>query len=90
MELLVERGADVAYHDPHIPEVPRTREYADLMGRRSVSLDEATVSGFDLVLVSTDHDNVDYAAIAAWAPLIIDTRNVFARRNIATGNIFKA
>jgi UDP-N-acetyl-D-glucosamine dehydrogenase len=90
MELLVERGADVAYHDPFIPEVPRTREYADLMGRRSVSLDEATVGGFDIVLVSTDHDNVDYAAIAAWAPLIIDTRNVFARRNIATGNIFKA
>jgi UDP-N-acetyl-D-glucosamine dehydrogenase len=90
MELLVERGADVAYHDPYIPEVPRTREYADLMGRRSVSLDEATVGGFDIVLVSTDHDNVDYAAIAAWAPLIIDTRNVFARRNIATGTIFKA
>ncbi len=90
MELLVERGADVAYHDPYIPQIPRTREYADLMGRRSVSLDETTVSGFDLVLVSTDHDEVDYAAIAAWAPLIVDTRNVFARRNIATGTIFKA
>lgn len=90
MELLVERGADVAYHDPYIPEVPRTREYADLMGRRSVFLDEATVRGFDLVLVSTDHDSVDYSGIAAWAPLIVDTRNVFARRKIAAGNVFKA
>lgn len=90
MELLVERGADVAYHDPYIPEVPRTREYADLMGRRSVSLDEATVREFDIVLVSTDHDSVDYSGIAAWAPLIVDTRNVFARRNITAGTIFKA
>jgi UDP-N-acetyl-D-glucosamine dehydrogenase len=90
MELLVERGADVAYHDPYIPEVPKTREYAHLMGRRSTPLDEPTVGAFDIVLVSTDHDDVDYAQIAAWAPLIVDTRNVFARRNIAAGNIFKA
>ncbi|MDH4439886.1 MAG: UDP binding domain-containing protein, partial [Rhizobium sp.] len=90
MELLVERGADVAYHDPYIPEVPRTREYADLMGRRSVTLDETTVRGFDLVLISTDHDSVDYAGIAAWAPVIVDTRNAFARRNIAAAQVLKA
>ena len=90
MELLVERGADVAYHDPYIPEVPRTREYADLMGRRSVALNEATVRGFDIILISTDHDDVDYSGIAAWAPLIVDTRNVFARRKIAADNVFKA
>lgn len=90
MELLLERGADVAYHDPYISEVPRTREYADLMGRRSVPWEEATVRGFDIALVSTDHDNVDYAALAAWAPLIVDTRNVFARSKITAGHVVKA
>ena len=90
MELLLERGADVAYHDPFIPEIPRTREYADLMGRNSVPWDETTVRGFDVALVSTDHDAVDYATLAEWVPLIVDTRNVFSRRQIAAGTILKA
>lgn len=90
LELLIERGASVAYHDPFIPEVPKTREYIDLMGLKSVAWDRATVGGFDLVLVSTDHDVVDYAALAEWAPLIVDTRNVFARRGIAAGRVVKA
>ncbi|PZU21002.1 MAG: nucleotide sugar dehydrogenase [Shinella sp.] len=90
LELLNERGADVAYHDPFIAEVPKTREYADLMGMKSVAFDEETVRGFDLALVSTDHDDVDYAALAAWVPLVVDTRNVFARRGLAVENVVKA
>lgn len=90
MELLKERGADIGYHDPFIAEIPRTREYLDLMGQRSVAWDEATIRGFDLVLVSTDHDAVDYQSIADWAPLIVDTRNIFARRQIVSANIVKA
>ena len=34
MELLEGRGAEVAYHDPHVPVVPATREHPDLRGRR--------------------------------------------------------
>lgn len=90
MELLKERGADIAYHDPFIAEIPRTREYLDLMGQRSVAWDEATIRSFDLVLVSTDHDAVDYQSIADWAPLIVDTRNIFARRQIVSANLVKA
>ncbi|MCM2475451.1 nucleotide sugar dehydrogenase [Rhizobium sp. CG5] len=90
MELLKERGADIAYHDPFIAEIPRTREYLDLMGQRSIAFDEATIRSFDLVLVSTDHDAVDYQSIADWAPLIVDTRNIFARRQIVSTNIVKA
>ncbi|MGV8938691.1 MAG: nucleotide sugar dehydrogenase [Allorhizobium sp.] len=90
MELLKERGADIAYHDPFIAEIPRTREYLDLMGQRSIAWDEKTIRSFDLVLVSTDHDEVDYQSIADWAPLIVDTRNIFARRQIVSANIVKA
>lgn len=90
LELLIERGADVAYHDPFIAEVPKTREYADLMGMKSVAFQEETLRGFDLALVSTDHDAVDYAALAEWVPLVVDTRNVFARRGIKAGTIVKA
>jgi UDP-N-acetyl-D-glucosamine dehydrogenase len=60
------------------------------MGMKSVSWDRETIGSFDAVLVATDHDNVDYAALSDWAPLIIDTRNVFARRDIAAKHIIKA
>ncbi len=79
MELLIERGADVAYHDPFLAEIPRTREYGHLKGRRSVAIDPQALEGFDAAIIATDHDAVDYAAIASLLPLVIDTRNVFAR-----------
>ena len=47
-------------------------------------------SGFDAVLIATDHDAVDYAALAAWAPIIVDTRNAFGRRSLSGANVVKA
>lgn len=90
MELLIERGADVAYHDPFLAEIPRTREYGHLKGRRSVAIDPQALEGFDAAIIATDHDAVDYAAIASLLPLVIDTRNVFARAGIAAENVVKA
>ncbi len=90
IELIEERGGQAAYHDPHVPHIPRTRAYGALMGRASVALDEAAIGAFDAVLVATDHDGLDYAAIARAAPLIVDTRNVFARNGIASDKIVKA
>ncbi|MCV9961607.1 nucleotide sugar dehydrogenase [Pararhizobium sp. BT-229] len=90
IELIEDRGGSAAYHDPHVAEIPKTREYMALKGRTSVPLDEQSVKGFDAVLVATDHDAVDYAALARWSPLIIDTRNAFARRGIEEGTILKA
>jgi len=90
IELIEERGAEAAFHDPHIGEIPKTRAYGVLMGRRSIAIDEASVRGFDAVLVSTDHDGIDYASLARWSPLIIDTRNVFGRGGIKSPHIFKA
>lgn len=88
IELIEERGGSASFHDPHVDEIPRTREYLSLKGRRSVPLSE--IAGFDAVLVATDHDDVDYALIAQQAPLVIDTRNVFVRRGIQGGLIVKA
>jgi UDP-N-acetyl-D-glucosamine dehydrogenase len=75
-ELLEARGAAVEYHDPHVPVVPRTREHARLAGRRSVALEPAAVAGFDAVVALTDHRAVDWAALAAHARLLVDTRGV--------------
>lgn len=90
MELILERGAQVEYHDPYLEEIPRTREYGHLKGRKSASLDHTTVDAFDAVVIATDHDCVDYASLEQWAPLIIDTRNVYARRGISSDKVIKA
>lgn len=90
IELIEERGGRTAYHDPYVAEIPSTREHGSLKGRRSVTLDKGTVGEFDAVLVATDHDQVDYAALAAWAPLIVDTRNVFHRNGLTGSHIVKA
>ncbi len=77
-ELLEARGAAVAYHDPHVPEIPPTREHAALTGRTSAALDAATLAAADAVLIVTDHQAVDYALVAETARLVIDTRNAMA------------
>jgi UDP-N-acetyl-D-glucosamine dehydrogenase len=74
-ELLEAEGAKVAYHDPFVPTIPKTREHSQLAGRTSLDLTPETVSGFDAVLISTNHDGVDYQMMADNARLIVDTRN---------------
>ncbi|MDP3748420.1 MAG: nucleotide sugar dehydrogenase [Phenylobacterium sp.] len=90
IEQIEHRGAVCDFHDPHIAEIPETREHAGLAGRKSTALTAAMVAGYDAVLVSTDHDAVDYALIAANARLILDTRNVFARLELPMTKVIKA
>ena len=75
IELLEAEGAEVAYHDPFVPVVPHTREHDELAGRESVDLTPENVSGFDIVLISTNHDGLDYQMLADDAKIIVDTRN---------------
>jgi UDP-N-acetyl-D-glucosamine dehydrogenase len=90
MELLEKRGAKVSFHDPMVAEIPRTREHPEFAGRQSVSLTEANVSKFDVAIICTDHDDVDYRNLVAWSRLVIDTRNACARRGIAARHVKKA
>jgi UDP-N-acetyl-D-glucosamine dehydrogenase len=90
IELIEARGGLTDYHDPHVAAIPPTREHRSLEGRRSIDWTEETIRGFDAVLIATDHDAIDYTALAGWSPLIVDTRNAFGRRQIAGDNIVKA
>lgn len=82
MELLEQRGAVIAYNDPHIPAMPRTREY-DFSRLRSVPLDSNRLREFDCVLIVTDHSAYDWKQIVEQAPLVVDTRN--ATRHVRQG-----
>ena len=75
MELLRDRGAEVAYSDPFVPKFPKMREHRfDLA---SVGLTAESLGSYDAVLLATDHDGFDYALIGAKAKLLIDTRGRF-------------
>lgn len=78
-ELLERRGAEVAFADPQVAAIPSTREHAALAGRARVGDAVAAAAAADAVLIVTDHDGVDYAAIAAAALVLVDTRNVKGR-----------
>jgi len=90
LELLLARGATAGYHDPLVEQIPLTRNHAGLAGRRSATLSAETIASFDAVLISTDHDAVDYGLVLANARLIVDTRNVMARKGLTGDNIVKA
>jgi UDP-N-acetyl-D-glucosamine dehydrogenase len=90
IELIEGRGAVCDFHDPHIAAIPATREHPGLAGRSSTALTAEAIAGYDAILVSTDHDDVDYALIARHAKLIVDTRNIFAKRGLTSAKVVKA
>jgi UDP-N-acetyl-D-glucosamine dehydrogenase len=90
MDLIAARGAKVFYHDPHVPVIKPTREHPHWAGTRSVAWNKKTISSFDAALISTAHNAVDYAQLAAWVRLIVDTRNVMAKVPMAAGQTWKA
>ena len=75
MEMLIARGANVVYHDPHIPVIPSTREHAEFAGIESAPWTEEEIKACDAALISTDHDGLDLQLLLDCAPLVVDTRN---------------
>lgn len=90
IELLEKQGAVCDIHDPFVPVIPMTREHAEFAGRPSVAIDSASVAAYDVVLISTDHDSVDYESLAKNAKILVDTRNACANRGVKGPNIVKA
>jgi UDP-N-acetyl-D-glucosamine dehydrogenase len=85
MELLVRRGCQVAYSDPHVPAFPRMREHHFELS--SVALTPQSIAACDVVLLATNHDSFDYDLIAKHARLIVDTRGVYLE---PAANVVKA
>jgi UDP-N-acetyl-D-glucosamine dehydrogenase len=90
MDKLAERGADISYFDPWIPEITPTREHDHWTGTRSVEWTKEVISSFDCVVISTAHSTVNYGELAAWSDCIVDTRNAMAKAGAPTDNVVKA
>jgi len=82
------KGALVDYHDPFIPQMPSMRKYDYDMN--SVPLTADNLEKYDCVLISTDHDDVDYELVVKNVPLVVDTRNATKELQRDYDNIVKA
>ena len=74
IRLLHQRGADISYHDPHVPVVKE-----DGIALNSVSLTAETLQQADCVIIVTDHAAIDYKLIARHARAAVDTRHVLPK-----------
>jgi UDP-N-acetyl-D-glucosamine dehydrogenase len=79
IELLQTAGAEVAYHDPHVPELPRH-------GLSSQPLD---ASGYDCVAIVTAHSSIDYDRLVDDASLVVDFRNATNKNGRVDGKVWK-
>jgi len=75
MKELRKVGADVEYYDPWVPA------FKNMYGQSAESIENLTpevVQGFDLVMVTAAHHNVDYEMVQKNAKAVFDTKNVMA------------
>jgi UDP-N-acetyl-D-glucosamine dehydrogenase len=72
--LLIQKGANVSYHDPYISELEH-----DEWKLHSVKDLGKAVSEADCVVIVTNHSSYDYKDILQKAHLIVDTRNALGK-----------
>jgi UDP-N-acetyl-D-glucosamine dehydrogenase len=80
IELLRGTGADVRYHDPHVPSLAE-------LELRSLPLEEALADA-DLALIVTAHPSVDHELVCSRARLVVDLRGV-TRSFGGAGNVVR-
>ncbi len=79
IELLQAAGAEISYHDPHVPEL---RHY----GLSSVPLEPQR---FDCIAIVTDHAGIDYEALVDGGAVIVDFRNATGEKGRLSDKVWK-
>jgi UDP-N-acetyl-D-glucosamine dehydrogenase len=81
ISLLVNAGADVVYHDPHVPS------FTDHgLEMTCVAYEPAA---YDCVVIVTDHPEIDYDQLVDDASLVVDLRNATGAKGTASEKVFK-
>jgi UDP-N-acetyl-D-glucosamine dehydrogenase len=87
LHLLRQKGAEVCYNDPHIPQLTDGRHGLHL---HSQPLSEAFLARQDGVLIAADHSAYDWEWIVAHSALVVDTRNATRGVTRHRGRIVRA
>lgn len=78
---LADAGAELEYHDPHVPNATINGIVYD-----SAELDDKLLASSDLAIILTDHPEVDYERILTNVACVFDTRGVTAALRPAPGH----
>ena len=81
ISLLGNAGADVSYHDPHVPSFEEHGIRMDSVGFEPAE--------YDCVVIATDHSSIDYEQLVDDASLIVDLRNATGTKGTASPTVFK-
>ena len=81
LDRLRRRGAVVGVHDPHVAPARLASDGSEVVS------DLAAAGDWDVAVVLTDHDAVDYAVLAERVPQVLDTRGVYRRLGPVPGNV---
>jgi UDP-N-acetyl-D-glucosamine dehydrogenase len=77
IKILLEKGSEVSFHDPYCQVIPT---FFNLNVTKSpmysIDLTEEAIIGFDVVVIITDHESIDFQWVASKAKSILDTRGV--------------
>ena len=82
IQLLCEKGAEVSYNDPYIPQI-----HVPAGDMESVKLSGKYLASMDCVVIATDHSCYDMGEVAAHAKLVFDTKG--ATRRLRSDNIVR-
>jgi UDP-N-acetyl-D-glucosamine dehydrogenase len=91
IELLLKEGAQISYHDPHVPHF---QVGGDVFLRKAIHFDSVpitpeTLAQADCVLIITGHSSLDYGWIVKHARLVIDTVNATRHITERSNNIIR-
>jgi len=81
ISLLQNAGADVSYHDPHVPRI----------NEQGLELSSVAYEpdAYDCIVVVTDHGSLDYEQLGDEARLVVDLRNATGAKGTAADHVFK-
>lgn len=90
MDYYSEMGANVSYYDPFVPIIKKSREHSHWAGTHSIKWEKEIIQEFDVVVISTNHSEINYQELVEWSDLIVDTRNAVNGLLIKKKQVFKA
>ncbi len=83
MDILHEKGAEVEYYDPMVPEIGNHGADERWVGKRSIAWNPKNLGSYTAAVVCTPHHGVDYAFLAEHLPLIVDACNIVPKNGRA-------
>ena len=79
---LLKKKLKVKYHDNYVKIITKNRHYPKLANIKSVNLNYNNIEKYDLVVILTDHDYINYNLIKKSSKLVIDARGRLDGKNI--------